>query len=130
MRKHLQYTCTSVYTNCNFVILKMQRPLKRSIGSIYKMQYLSKFIYWIMPLEIALMYFSYATCIMIFNIMIFEFHSAWNSHYWNFIIRETVIIEIVIRHGTQKPKFDFRFGMALRKQNMTSGLAGKARDKL
>jgi hypothetical protein len=47
----------------------------------------------------------------------------------NFIPRETVIIEKVIRHGTQKPKFDFRFGMALRNQNSTSGLAGRARGK-
>ena len=73
-----------------------------------------------MPLEIAFMKFSYA--IMIFDIMLFEFHS-----------RETVIIEISFgvkqsfRHGTQKPKFDFRFGMALRNQYSTSGLAGKAR---
>ena len=65
-----------------------------------------------MPLEIAFMKFSYA--IMIFDIMLFEFHS-----------RETVI-----RHGTQKPEFDFRFGMALRNQYSTSGLAGKARWKL
>ena len=65
-----------------------------------------------MPLEIAFMKFSYA--IMIFDIMLFEFHS-----------RETVIIEISfgvkqsfgmetkirlpVRHGTQKPILDFRF---------------------
>ena len=68
--------------------------------------------------------------LLIFDIWYLLFHSAWNNHYWNFIRRETGIIEIVIRHGTQQPKFDFRFGMELRNQNSTSGLAGKARGKL
>ena len=56
-----------------------------------------------MPLEIAFMKFSYA--IMIFDIMLFEFHS-----------RETVIIEISF--GVKQS-----FGMALRNQNSTSGSA-------
>jgi hypothetical protein len=42
---------------------------------MYEVWYPPKFIYSIMPLEIAFMKFSYA--IMIFDIMIFEFHSAW-----------------------------------------------------
>ena len=56
-----------------------------------------------MPLEIAFMKFSYA--IMIFDIMLFEFHS-----------RETVIIEISF--GVKQS-----FGMELRNQNLTSGSA-------
>jgi hypothetical protein len=59
--------------------------------------------------------------------MIFEFHSAWNSQYWIFIRRETVI-EIVIQHGTQKPKFDFRFsGKNTREIVMAEGNLGQQR---
>jgi hypothetical protein len=40
-----------------------------------------------------------------------KFHSVWNSHYWNShsAWHSETKIQLPVRHGTQKPKLDFRF---------------------
>jgi hypothetical protein len=96
-----------------FITKHTNRGLKNNVWDMISAKiHISELCHW----KLHFMNFSYA--IMIFNIMIFEFHSAWNSHYWIFIRRETVIIEMVIRHGT------------LKNQNSSSGLAGKSHGKL